>query len=137
MTNRFLTAFSLAFSIAGLVHADEKVVLREELRPGELAVVSLAFRAEGTLLVPQAEQKDKAQSFSAQGLFQFEEKIFAPQVDPGRDAGDAKGHATIKSLRYYSTSSLESVVDNKKVTRELRAPVRLVVAEVRDGRPFL
>jgi hypothetical protein len=137
MSNRFWTAFSLAFSIAGLVHADEKVVLREELRPGETAAVSLAFRAEGTLLVPQAEQKDKAQSFSAQGLFQFEEKIIATQVDPDGDAGDAKGHATIKSLRYYSTSSLESVVDNKKVTRELRAPVRLVVAEVRDGRPFL
>jgi hypothetical protein len=136
MSNRLLAVLGLAVSIGGLVHADEKVSLREQLRVGDTAVVRLAFRAEGTLLVPQSEQKDKAQSFTAQGQFEFEEKLLAPQIDSGGETIEARP-AAAKSLRYYLVSSLESVVENNKVARQLREPVRLVVAETRGGRPFL
>jgi hypothetical protein len=127
----------VVFSIAGLLRADDKVSLREELRPGETAVVSLTFRAEGNLVVPQAQQKDKSQSFVAQGRIEFEEKVLTTQAGDTNNSAESTQAASLKSLRFYTASSLESLVENKKVTRQLREPVRLIVAELRNSRPFL
>jgi hypothetical protein len=137
MSIRSLALLALALLSTRVLGADDKATLREELRPGETAVVSLEFRADGNLLVPQAQQQDKAQSFSAHGLFEFEEKIVATEANPGGESADDQQRVPIKSLRYYTSSALESVVENKRVSRELREPVRLVVAELRHGRPFL
>jgi hypothetical protein len=106
MCNRFVALSGFALLIAGLVRADEKVTLREELLPGDTAVVVLSFRADGNLLIPQSEQKEKSQSFSAHARFEFEEKLL-PQTDSGVDT--AKSPTAIRSLRYYSVEEYELI----------------------------
>jgi hypothetical protein len=137
MATRMSAWLGIALLSSATVTADDKVTLREQLRPGQTAVVSLEFQAEGSLLIPQLEQKDRAQSFSAKGRLAFEEKIIESAPISDGAANETAGPPSAKSLRYYTTSKLESVVENKPVARELRGAVRLIVAELRDGRPFL
>ena len=129
MYARIAASFALILTTVLRVEAQDKITLREELRPGEMAVVSLEFKAQGDLLIPQGNNKETAQKFTAQGKFTYEEKCLP--IEP-----DAKGVSS-KSLRYYTSSSVESVVESTRIAREVREPVRVMVCEVRDGRPFV
>ena len=129
MKTRAICLLVLVLTSSTAFAADEKVLLREEKRPGKTSVVSLEFKAEGDLIIPQATNKDTSQRFTAQGRFAFEEKSL--DVD-----AEATGVAQ-KSLRFYTQSSVESVIEKTRIVRGLREPVRIMVCEVREGRPFV
>ncbi len=120
---------TIFFALSFALQADDKIQLREEFRAGEMSVARLQFKAEGDLLIAQSDNKDKPQSFSAQGTFVYEEKFL--------NSGTTEASVAGKSLRYYSSSSLESIFEGRKTVRELREAVRLMVCEVRNGKPFV
>jgi hypothetical protein len=129
MNVRIAALIALVLTTVFRAEAQDKVTLREELRPGETAVVSLEFKAQGDLLIPQANNKESAQKFTAQGRIAYEEKCLP--VD-----ADAEG-ISAKSVRYYTSSSVESAVETSRSARDVRESVRVMVCEVRDGRPFV
>ena len=129
MNPRIFALFVVMLTFAPRVEAQEKITLREEFRPGETAVVSLEFKAQGDLLIPQGNNKETAQKFTAQGRIAYEEKSLPCEAN-------AEGVSN-RSLRYYTSSSVESVIENTRISRVVREPVRVMVCEVRDGRPFV
>jgi hypothetical protein len=129
MNTRILSILVFLLTTAVRLEAQDKITLREQLRPGETAVVSLEFKAQGDLLIPQGNNKETAQKLTAQGKLAYEEKCLPVEAD-------SKGVSS-KSLRYYTSSSVESVVESTRIAREVREPVRVMVCEVRNGRPFV
>ncbi len=129
MTARIGLALSLFLFASSTLAGGDKVALREEFRPGETAVVSLNYKAKGDLLDSHGNNKPLVHTMTAQGQIVFEEKTIAPDDDP---SGSPR-----RSLRYYSKSAIESVVDDRRTVLDLRQPVRLVVCELRKGKPFL
>jgi hypothetical protein len=116
-------------ALVGIVKADDKVMLREQLQPGDTWAVTIKFSAKGNQVAPADGDKASSLPFSAQGLFAYEEKVLP--IEP--DAKDLAG----KTVRFYTQASLESSVRDSRTTRTLRDSVRVVVNELRGGRPFL
>jgi hypothetical protein len=136
MQLRILASLVLTALLGRPLIAQDKITLRETTRLGDKCIVRMEFRAEGNLMVPQSSEKDKPQSFSAKGRMEYEEKIVSSEPKPEGDVASAAA-SSLKGMRYYTASMVESVVENRRVARELREPVRLIVAEIREGRPFL
>jgi hypothetical protein len=114
---------------SGVSVLDEPVVLMEQIRAGDTAVVTLDFKAQGDMRFSQGKETT-THRFSANGRFVFEEKLLDT-------SGKGEAAAPPKSLRYYRTAAVESLVAEKRTVMELREPVRLIVGELRQGRPFL
>jgi hypothetical protein len=128
MTKRAACCAGLLLAVVGVVCADEKVMLREELQAGDTWSVTIKFDAKGNQNAP-AGDKATPLPFAAQGQFAYEEKVMP--IDP--EAKDLAG----RTVRFYTQASLESSVRDSRTTRTLREAVRVVVNEIRGGRPFL
>jgi len=113
---------ALCFLSSSLL-ADDKVTLREELRPGDTAVVATELEAKGELRTPAVLK------FAAQGRLVYQERILP--------AGSAGQGSVPRSIRYYDQAALESTVEDRRSTMELRESIRILVAEPQSGGIFL
>src|SRR5437867_13278321 len=111
MISRIISLF-VALVLTSRVGAAEKVVLREQLKVGDTAGVSLQFKAHGDMRIPAGDKKGTILKFSAAGQLGFEEKLLATE--------DQSSGAVNRSLRCYHTASIESTVEEERNARELR-----------------
>jgi hypothetical protein len=107
--------------------AADKVRLLQEDRAGQISRVVLEVSVSGVQVHLRDEKTSYEMKFTAKGKLAYDEKVVEASSDAPRR----------KTLRYYSDASVESAVQDKKTVLELRAPVRIMVAELRRERPFL
>ena len=130
MATRLGGAFLFGCTLSSLVlAADDKLTLREQSRPGDTAVVTLEYKANGELQASQRDKKSLLHKMTARARIVFEEKTLP--------AGETPKSSPRRALRYYTQSAVESSLDDKRSVADLRQSVRLIVCELRDGKPFL
>ena len=123
MALHFIALLAAALRMAVPLSPALKAVLREEHKPGDTSVVTVSFEVRGDVAGSGDMEK-----LSAQGRFGFEERILPQRTE---------SCSALRTLRYYNAAGVECTVGEERSVRELREPVRLLVAELRGGKPFL